>query len=144
MASMKMPFGKYRGKRLISIPVEYFTWLLEKNEDLDPELRRAVEQEMDRRGEKIPEKEGSDEPEKGDEPEKKPKPTPRSKATPHPEIEVKHVSALGQRLSGDLRMLFRNLALKYHPDRGGSAEAMQALNELHDQVQELLARTFTP
>ena len=48
-----------------------------------------------------------------------------------------------RRVSGDVRMLFRNLALKYHPDRGGSPEAMRALNEFHEQIQELLTRTFT-
>ena len=53
------------------------------------------------------------------------------------------VSPLGQTLAGDVRMLFRNLALKYHPDRGGSPEAMRALNEFHEHVQELLTRTFT-
>ena len=53
------------------------------------------------------------------------------------------MSPLGQTLAGSVRMLFRNLALKYHPDRGGSQDAMQALNELHDQVQELLTRTFS-
>jgi hypothetical protein len=129
MASIKMPFGKYRGKRLISIPSEYLTWVLE-SEDLDAELRKAVVYELDRRGE-APATEKTEEP----------KPEPKVKGPPMPEVQ--HVSPLGQRLAGDVRMLFRALALKYHPDRGGSAEAMQALNELHDQVQELLSRTFT-
>src|SRR3954449_173317 len=128
MASVKMPFGKYRGKRLISIPSEYLTWVLE-GEDLDAELRKEVVYELDRRGE-APEEKKSDEPE----------PEPEVKGPPTP--EVRHMSPTGERLAGDVRMLFRNLAMKYHPDRGGSAEAMRALTELHDQVQELLTRTF--
>jgi hypothetical protein len=123
MASIKMPFGKYRGKRLISVPSEYLTWLLANNEDLDADLRKAVEHELDRRG---------------DAPQKK-----ETEPTEEPGGAAHTVSPLGQRLAGDVRMLFRNLALKYHPDRGGSPDAMQALNELHDQVQELLSRTFT-
>jgi curved DNA-binding protein CbpA len=60
-----------------------------------------------------------------------------------PVVEVKHVSPMGQKLAGDVRVIFRNLALQYHPDRGGSPDAMKALNELHDQIQELLNRTFS-
>src|SRR5262245_26231350 len=51
MATIKMPFGKYRGKRIISVPAEYLHWLLDNSEELDADLRRAVEQELDRRGE---------------------------------------------------------------------------------------------
>lgn len=130
MASLKMPFGKYRNKRIISVPSEYLHWLLENSEELDAELRRAVEHELDRRGEPAPSSAKTDEA------------PPKPKAE-QPAVEVRHMSALGQRLAGDVRMLFRNLALKYHPDRGGSPDAMQALNELHDQFQELLTRTFT-
>src|SRR5436190_11942591 len=49
MASVKMPFGKHRGKRLISIPTEYLVWLRDENEDLDAELRKAVDHELSRR-----------------------------------------------------------------------------------------------
>ena len=132
MATIKMPFGKYRGKRIISVPAEYLHWLLDNSEEMDADLRRAVEQELDRRGEPHAETKA--------EPEVKPAKKPKAES---PAVEGKQVSALGQRLAGDVRMLFRNLALKYHPDRGGSQDAMQALNELHDQVQELLTRTFS-
>jgi hypothetical protein len=131
MASVKMPFGKYRGKRLISIPTEYLVWLRDENEDLDAELRKAVDHELSRRDD-VPPPPGSE-------------PPPPREVVPDtgPKVEVRNMSPLGQTLAGSVRMLFRNLALKYHPDRGGSQDAMQALNELHDQVQELLTRTFS-
>lgn len=34
--------------------------------------------------------------------------------------------------------VFRRLAIKWHPDKGGSTEAMQALNEAHDELKKLL------
>ena len=48
MASVKMPFGKHRGKRLISIPTEYLVWLRDENEDLDAELRKEAVEILDR------------------------------------------------------------------------------------------------
>src|SRR5258708_26334013 len=131
MANVKMPFGKHRGKRLISIPTEYLVWLRDENEDLDAELRKAVDHELSRRDD-VP-------PPPGGEP-----PPPRTVVPDSgPTVEVRNMSPLGQTLVGSVRMLFRNLALKYHPDRGGSQVAMEALNELHDQVQDLLTRTFS-
>lgn len=132
MAGVKMPFGKYRGKRLISIDSEYLTYVLQ-GEEVDADLRRAILYELDRRGETPPE-------ESEVKPEEKPK---KKMDVKKPEVEVTHVSPMGQRLAGDVRVIFRNLALQYHPDRGGTAEAMKALNELHDQVQELLNHTFS-
>lgn len=124
MSSLKMPFGKYKGKRLNKLPTDYLVWCRDKCDNLTDELRVAVEEELAERTdapqqeekERVAEAEGSRAPK---------------------------VSPLGQTLTGDVRMLFRNLALKYHPDRGGSPEAMRALNEFHDQLQELLTRTFT-
>jgi hypothetical protein len=131
MANVKMPFGKHRGKRLISIPTEYLVWLRDENEDLDPELRKAVDHELSRRDD-VPPPPGTTEPPKVTVPD-----------VSGPPVEVRNVSPLGQTLAGSIRMMFRNLALKYHPDRGGSQKAMEALNELHDQVQELITRTFS-
>ena len=36
-----------------------------------------------------------------------------------------------------VRIIYRELAFKWHPDRGGSTEAMQALNEFHDRLYEV-------
>jgi uncharacterized protein (DUF3820 family) len=37
-----------------------------------------------------------------------------------------------------IRRWYRQLSLRYHPDRGGSAEAMQAVNAAHELLQSLL------
>lgn len=35
---------------------------------------------------------------------------------------------------GKIKRVYRELALKWHPDRGGSTEAMQALNEFYERL----------
>jgi curved DNA-binding protein CbpA len=32
---------------------------------------------------------------------------------------------------------YREMSLRFHPDRGGSDEAMQAINHAHDRLKEL-------
>ncbi|MBI1917788.1 MAG: DUF3820 family protein [Planctomycetes bacterium] len=123
MSSLKMPFGKYKGKRLSKLPTDYLVWCRDKCDNLTDELRAAVEEELADRSD-TPQEEAAEQ------------------AAPTEVSRPPKVSPLGQTLAGDVRMLFRNLALKYHPDRGGSHEAMRALNEFHDQLQELLMRTF--
>ncbi len=138
MSSAKMPFGKHRGKRLQSIPTEYLVWLRDENDTLDAALRKEVEHELGRR---------DDVPPPANEPPPPPPPEKQKKAAAvkdeAAEAPVRNVSPLGQSLAGNIRMVYRSLAMKYHPDRGGSPDAMLALNELHDQVQELISRTFS-
>jgi curved DNA-binding protein CbpA len=33
---------------------------------------------------------------------------------------------------------YRGLVMDYHPDRGGSKEAMQAVNDAHDRLRKLV------
>ncbi len=124
MSSLKIPFGKYKGKRLNKLPTDYLVWCRDKCDVLTEEMRAAIEEELADRTDAPPEEEAGE--------------TASTAELP----KVTKVSPLGQTLAGDVRMLFRNLALKYHPDRGGSHEAMRALNEFHDQLQGLLTRTF--
>jgi uncharacterized protein (DUF3820 family) len=37
-------------------------------------------------------------------------------------------------VNGDAKRIFRDLAFKWHPDRGGSQEAMKAINEFYDKL----------
>ena len=37
-----------------------------------------------------------------------------------------------------VRTWHREMVLKFHPDRGGSNEAMQAINTAHDRLKELV------
>jgi len=41
-------------------------------------------------------------------------------------------------LSEVLRRWYRELSLKYHPDRGGSHEAMVAVNDAHERLQRMV------
>lgn len=47
---MRMPFGKYRDEWLEDIPTDYIQWVLAHCENLRPNLRNALEDEMDLRG----------------------------------------------------------------------------------------------
>jgi hypothetical protein len=41
-------------------------------------------------------------------------------------------------LEGIVRTWYRGLCMAYHPDHGGSVEAMKAINEAHDRLKKLL------
>lgn len=38
--------------------------------------------------------------------------------------------------TGKVKKIYRELALKWHPDRGGSVSAMQAVNEFYELLRE--------
>jgi hypothetical protein len=114
MAVPKLPFGKHKGRRLTRVPTDYLVWCRDRCSTLPPELKAAVALELARRE--------------------------ATSATPTSSGES--VSPIGQSLAATIRTLFRNLALKYHPDRGGSPEAMRALNEFHEDVQGVVGRMF--
>ena len=40
----------------------------------------------------------------------------------------------------ELKKAYRRLAMQYHPDCGGSTEAMQEINNEHDELFEILKR----
>lgn len=40
----------------------------------------------------------------------------------------------------ELKAAYRRLAMQYHPDRGGSTEIMQAINDEHDRLFEVLKK----
>ena len=40
--TMNMPFGKYKGTPLADLPNDYVYWLLNKTENLDPDLRESL------------------------------------------------------------------------------------------------------
>lgn len=40
-----MPFGRYRGKRLIQVPAVYLLWLYEKG-SIEPELKNYIHENL--------------------------------------------------------------------------------------------------
>jgi hypothetical protein len=39
--------------------------------------------------------------------------------------------------TGHIKRVYRELALKWHPDKGGSTEAMQAVNEFYEAIKQV-------
>jgi hypothetical protein len=129
-----MRFGKYRHKPLTQIPAGYLQWLLDEAGNLDryPGLRSAVGAELYRRGHGYAHGSGhahgnsnghGNGHHNGD------SPTPAG--MPAGTITVTEVCQA-------LSTWFRELSKKWHPDRGGSDEAMKAINDAHDRLRQLL------
>jgi hypothetical protein len=112
-----MPFGKFRGQPLGSVPSDYIVWCLGNLGRLSWPLRTALEDDLARR--------------RRPEPPKPPEPPP----PPPPRVPVADLQELVGRW-------YRHLTLKWHPDRGGSEAGMQAVNDAQDllgrMLQELL------
>jgi hypothetical protein len=103
-----MPFGKHRGQPLTDIPTSYLAWAV-RTCDLSEWLREAVVAELKRRGVRC-----------GD---------PASDAPP---------AAAPVKWDGLVSRWYRELTLKWHPDKGGTKEAMQAVNDAHDGLRKML------
>ena len=111
-----MPFGKHRGKRLKSVPTDYLQWCLEECRNLTNELRTNIATELRKRGEWEP--------------------------LVEEEFSTEALSELGNELAEKVKIIYKQLTLQCHPDRGGSPEAMKAINDFHRLVQSLLRKTF--
>jgi hypothetical protein len=49
---------------------------------------------------------------------------------------------LADSVRGVVRDVYRQMAIRFHPDRGGSTQAMSAINHMHDRLQEALSDTL--
>lgn len=108
----RMPFGKYKGWRLQSIPEDYLQWLLD-NVELFGTLENAVIQELRARA-------GHG------------KSTGYDQATSKPKTPAKAMTRQ------DVDSWYRALAKKWHPDRGGSKESMQAIQDAMESLLKLI------
>jgi hypothetical protein len=124
---MRMPFGKYRGLEIDDLPTTYLEWLA--TIQLRPWLREAVEDELEARGYY-----GHDS--ARDTGTRRDYGAPRETSQP----TVVAVSVALERVAL-LRELFeagyRQLALRYHPDRaGGNTARMRELNCLMEAIRQ--------
>ncbi len=116
---MFMPFGMYRGEPLDQIPISYLLWLLDEADLRSERLRSAVEAELQARSarHRHRHRQGADEGRQHSEP---PGPT-------------------AEQLQALVMRWYRTLCLRWHPDRGGTNEAMRGINDAKDLLDELLA-----
>jgi hypothetical protein len=102
-----MPFGRYKGQAIADLPDDYLEWLA--TIDLLPWLEDLVLAELDERHRR----EWARRREPG--------------TAPRPAVDWDTV----------IRQWHREMVMRFHPDRGGSHEAMTALNVAYERLQEL-------
>lgn len=111
-----MPWGKHRGLPFDEIPTDYLVWVLCEAEAARPGLKALVRAELLQRGVEVEEEaEGS------------------RQAPPSPPPPRNGISALDA-----LTRWYRTACRKYHPDRGGSEQAMRVVNEAYEELKKLL------
>jgi hypothetical protein len=113
MVDPRLTFGKYVGQPLSQVPSSYLAWMLNELRGLDHRLRDAVRRELDRRTGQRARRPGEG-----------------ARAGPGPNLPAN--------LPEILRTWYHELVLKYHPDRGGTKEAMQAVNDANDRLRKLV------
>lgn len=106
-----MPWGKYAGLELDRIPVSYLAWVLENCRSIPLALKREIRQILDA-AEEVTAAE----------------PPPQAGGKFHPPADWSDI----------LSRWHREMVLRFHPDRGGSHEAMVALNVAFERLQELV------
>lgn len=107
---VRMPFGKHKGELLEDVPTDYLRWVLRTCTRLAFGLRLAIHQELAARPpEQSYTQAGS--------------PTRPGMPVDWPDV---------------LRRWHRQLCLDFHPDRGGSTEAMQAINAAYDRLRKMV------
>lgn len=105
-----MPFGKYSGTCIDQLPDGYLQWLYWQD-FLEPDIEQAVRNEV---ADRWPDKFEI----------KMIRHNPGSKSKP----------SINQ---AAIKSIFRELALKCHPDHGGCTAAMQALNEFMERLRAI-------
>jgi uncharacterized protein (DUF3820 family) len=102
-----MSFGGHKGQHVAEVPGDYLVWYLTECQYLNTGLRHAIEQELERR------------------------------STQARTNGQSYAGGTLADLPGIIRMWYRELVLVHHPDRGGSHEAMVAINNAHERLKEL-------
>lgn len=106
---MQMPFGKHRGEEIDDIPEDYLFWCLRNLENLTPWLRENMEVSLEHR---------------------------RSRKMPEPPQQTCRTDR-GAVLSL-VNMVHKEMTFRFHPDRGGSNEAMKAVQAYVERLRSLV------
>lgn len=116
MYGQRFNFGKHKGKLVEDVPTSYLRWVVAECVSIDSWLLEAVKDELRRRQEAWQQGQGA--------------------------YGQQRQTAAGDagppaNWSDVMQTWYRGLCLKYHPDRGGSTEAMQIVNDAYDRLKQL-------
>jgi putative quorum-sensing-regulated virulence factor len=134
----RMPWGKFKGDFIADVPSSYIIWLLDNGKvSSDTLLARELAVEMTRRMQDfIPgaNKDGSvgDPGVHDDQRRYEPGPRPTPPSAPRAPQSYREEVALQVIESG-----YRAVAMKLHPDKGGSEQAMKELNSVRETLRTL-------
>jgi hypothetical protein len=108
----RLRFGRHKGKLLTEVPTGYLQWCLRECDSLEGWLIDEIEQELARRS--------------------PPEETPWQQSSQQsPGTSLVNVRSLIQKW-------YREMALRFHPDRDGSHKEMVAINVAHERLLELI------
>lgn len=114
-----MPFGKYAGVELEFVPESYLYWVLDNCHNAYPSLLNAIRVRLGV-AEKSP---------------------PRRGRSGHPPPEP-GVARLRAAVLEAVKRWHRKQGVRHHPDRGGSTEVMQAINDVTDELTKDIEAVF--
>jgi hypothetical protein len=112
MFCARFDFGKYRGRLVEDVPTGYLQWCLAECSGLSPWLRAEIGAVLRRRHAG---------PGQGD--------RRAADAAPGPGPPANWSAVMAR--------WYREMSMKYHPDRGGSTQEMQAINHAYDRLRQL-------
>lgn len=134
-----MPWGKFKGDFIADVPSSYIVWLIDNAKVSDPLLLRELAVEMVKRmTEYVPGSRQNADGSVGDpgvhsderRSDAGPRPTPPS--APRAPQSYREEVALRVIESG-----YRAVAMKLHPDKGGTEQAMKELNSVREALKTL-------
>jgi uncharacterized protein (DUF3820 family) len=108
--AVEMPFGKHRGQEVEELPTSYLRWCLDNLGWMNDDLREEMEEVLSHR-------EGAS-----------------LAGANYPRVSAPAVNVTLEAIT----QVYRELTLRWHPDRGGSAEAMAALNAFMERIRDIL------
>jgi len=115
-------FGKHNGQQVSEVPTQYLRWCVRTLTDIEPRLLESIREELTRRRHQ-------DGQQAHDENARREREARANSARQYsPPVQW----------AGIVREGYRGLALDFHPDRGGSNEAMRVINEAHDRLRQLV------